>query len=218
MRSQGANHVGSGTPPAEHQRPPFRLLGSLALTLAAFFVLRSALGNATTALAITDGIPLLWLVAVGLLHRRLERLALIPVVVFTVALVASIAFGGSALPLELRRSVFPGAVGLACLISLAIRRPLLLEAATRVPRPGQLADAENLLERPGSRRALTVLTAIAGVTGLADAIAQVVLALTLSTSQFVAAAHVASYVIIGGGLLVAVVYVRWTRARLQHRH
>lgn len=201
---------------AERPRPPVKVLGSLALTLIAFFALRAALGNSTTALAITDGIPLAGLLVIGIAHRRLERAALIPVVVFTVALLVSIASGGSALPLELRRAAFPGAVGLACLISLVVRRPLLLEAAARMPRPDTdpAAGEENRLERPGARRMLSGLTAIVGVTGLADAIAQVVLALSLSTSQFVVAAHVASYAIIGGGLLVAVAYVRFKRARL----
>ncbi len=203
--------------PAERQRPPIGVLGSLGVTVIAFFVLRSVLGNATDALAITDGVPLLWLVLIGIRHRRLERIALIPVVVFTVALLASIAFGGSALPLELRRSVFPGAVGLACLISLLVRRPLVLEAASRMPRPDQAAGEEDRLARPEVRRMLTVLTAIVGVTGLADAIAQVVLALSLSTSQFVVAAHVASYLTIGSGLLVAVLYLRVKRATLPKR-
>jgi len=202
---------------AERPRPPIGVLGSLAATLIAFFALRAALGNSTAALAITDGIPLVWLLGIGLAHRRLERVALIPVVVFTVALLASIAFGGSALPLELRRSVFPGAVGLACLFSLLVRRPLVLEAASRMPRPDQPLGEEDRLARPEVRRMLTVLTAIVGVTGLADAIAQVVLALSLSTSQFVVAAHVASYVTIGGGLLVAAAYLRWKRARLAKR-
>jgi hypothetical protein len=187
------------------------------LPLAAYFVLQSALGNATGALAITDGIPLLWLVAIGILHRRLDRLALVAAAVFALALVLSIAFGGSALPLELRRSVFPGVVGLACLISLAVSQPLLLVLAKRVPRPGPPPGTVDVLDRPGSRQALTVLTAIAGVTGLADAIAQVVLALTLSTGRFVVAARVASYVIVGGGLLVGAVYLRWKRARLPRR-
>lgn len=186
----------------------------MVLTLIAFFALRSALGNATTALAITDAIPLAWLVGIGIWHRRFERVALIPFVLFTLALVATIAFGGSALPLELRRSVFPGAVGLACLGSLVIRRPLLFEAASRMPRPD---GEENRLERPGARQMLTVLTAIAGVTGLADAIAQVVLALSLSTSQFVLAARVATYAIVGSGVLVAIGYVRFKRARLANR-
>ncbi len=189
----------------------------MVLPLVAFFVLQSALGNATGALAITDGIPLLWLVGVGILHRELDRIALVAAVVFGIALAASIAFGGSALPLELRRSVFPGVVGLACLISLALRQPLLLVLAKRVPRPDPPPGTENVLDRPGSREALTVLTAIAGVTGIADAIAQVVLALTLSTGKFVVAARVASYVIVGGGVLVAATYMRWKRARLPKR-
>ncbi len=189
----------------------------MVLPLAAYFVLQSALGNATGALAITDGIPLLWLVAVGILHRRLDRLALVAAAVFGLALVLSIAFGGSALPLELRRSVFPGVVGLACLVSLGLRQPLLLVLAKRAPRPDPPPGTVDVLNRPGSREVLTVLTAIAGVAGVADAIAQVVLALTLSTSTFVVAARVASYVIIGGGVLVAAVYVRWKRAGLTNR-
>jgi hypothetical protein len=74
------------------------------------------------ALAITDAIPMLWLVAYAIWRRRIEPIAVVAVVVFAIALVLTIAFGGSSLPLELRRSVFPGAVGVACLISLAARR------------------------------------------------------------------------------------------------
>jgi hypothetical protein len=217
VSSPGVDHAGSGAPAAERRPHPVGLLATVVLPLAAYFVLQKALGNATGALAITDGIPLIWLAGVGILHRRLDRLALVAAAVFGLALVLSIAFGGSALPLELRRSVFPGVVGLACLISLAVRQPLLLALAKRFPRPDPPPGTDDVLDRPGSRQALTVLTAIAGVFGIADAVAQVVLALTMSTEKFVVAARVASYVIIGGGLLVAATYMRWKRARLPKR-
>ncbi len=219
MRSPDANQaVSRARAPAPERRPhPVRLLVTVVLPLVAFFALQAALGNATGALAITDGIPLLWLVAVGIVHRRLDRLALVAAAVFGLALVLSIAFGGSSLPLELRRAVFPGAVGLACLISLALRQPLLLVLAKRLPRPGRPPGTDDGLDRPGSREALTVLTAIAGVTGVADAIAQVVLALSLSTGKFVVAARVASYAIVGTGVLVAAGYLRWKRHRLPTR-
>jgi len=200
------------------QSPPrraIRLVAGLVLPLLVFFAVLAALGNATGALAITDGIPLVWLLAYGIWRRKIEPVGLVALAVFALALALSIAFGGSALPLELRRAWFPGTVGIACLVSLAARRPLLVVAATRARRlRGE--EAPNL-DSPGARRSLAMLTAIIGVTALADAAAQVILALTLSTTHFVVAARIASYVIIASGLAAGILYVRSVRARLQ-RH
>jgi hypothetical protein len=155
--------------------------------------------------------------AYGIWRRRIEPVGLTAVAVFAIALLLTITFGGSSLPLELHRAVFPGAVGLACLVSLAARRPLLSIASTKLARarPEATAATRPDLETPGARRALTTLTAIIGVTCVADAAAQIALALTVSTSSFGELARVASYVIIGTGLAVCVLYLRWTRARLQ---
>lgn len=198
------------------RRMRVRLAAGLALPLIAFLVLRQAIGNATGALAITDAIPLVWLLAFGIWRRRIEPVGLVALGVFAVALAVTIATGGSALPLELRRSVFPGAVGLACLISLAIRRPLLVIASARVARARpDLRRGRAPLDTPAAGRVLTTLTAIIGVTFSADAAAQIVLALTLSTASFAELARVASYVTIGGGLAVAALYLRWARAQLE---
>ncbi|MBV8219145.1 MAG: hypothetical protein JO325_11825, partial [Solirubrobacterales bacterium] len=121
------------TPPHSHSPPrhPIRLIAGLAVPLVVFFALLGVLGNATGALAIADGIPIVWLLVYGIWRRKIEPIGLIALAVFALALVLSIAFGGSGLPLALRRAVFPGTVGLACLISLAVRRPLLVIAAER---------------------------------------------------------------------------------------
>jgi hypothetical protein len=197
-------------------RRPLRLLAGLALPLIAFLVLLRVLGNATGALAITDAIPILWLVAFGIWRRRIEPIALIPAAVFGLALLLSIAFGGSSLPLELRRSVFPGAVGLACLASLAARRPLLTIAATKAAdaRAQQLPAARPKIESPGARRTLSTLTAIIGVACVADAAAQITLALTVSTTTFAVVARIASYAIIGTGLAACAIYLRFVRAHI----
>jgi hypothetical protein len=172
----------SSQTPTEVRR---RLAIALVLPLIAFLLLRRAIGSATGALAITDAI----------------------------ALILSITFGGSSLPLELRRSVFPGALGLGCLISLAFHKPLLAIAAARFAdaRPEQMGGTAARLKLPGSQRALTTLTAIIGVTATADAAAQIVLALTVSTSTFAEVARVASYAIIGSGLGVSALYLRRVR-------
>ena len=204
------------TPSPSPRRRLIRLIAGLALPLLVFFVLLGVLGNATGALAVTDGIPLVWLLAYGIWRRQIEPVALVALAVFALALVVSIAFGGSALPLELRRAVFPGTVGLACLISLAVHRPLLVVVVTRARRArGEETEGESKLDSPGARRSLAILTAIIGITLVADAAAQIILALTLSTTRFVVVARIASYVIIGCGIVVGFLYVRHVRARLQ---
>jgi len=78
-------------------------------------------------LAITDAIPLVWVLAYGARRRRIEPIGVTAAGVFAVALPLTIASGGSSLLLELHRAVFPGLAGMACLISLALRpeRPAL---------------------------------------------------------------------------------------------
>jgi hypothetical protein len=190
-----------------------RLLAGLLLPLIAFVVLVGSLATATEALAITDAIPLLWVLAYGARRRRIEPIGLTSAGVFAVALLLTIASGGSSLPLELHRAVFPGLAGMACLISLALRRPLLSKLAGA--RPGATAETRPEPDTPGARRSLTTLTAIIGLTLLADAAAQIILAFTISTATFGVVARIASWVIIATGLAACALYLRRLRAGLQ---
>ena len=73
--------------------------------------------------------------------------------------------------------------------------------------------ARSLLASPLARRALAVLTVVAGLTFTTDAVAQVVLALSVSTTTFVVTARVASYAIFAGGATTGTLYVRHVRRR-----
>jgi hypothetical protein len=201
--------------PRSSPKRAIRLLAGLLLPLLAFVVMVQSLGNATEALAITDAVPLLWVIAYGAWRRRIEPIGLTATGVFAVALLLTIASGGSSLPLELHRAVFPGLAGTACLISLAARRPLLSKLAQA--RTGATVETRPDLDSPGARRSLTTLTAVIGITLFADAAAQVILAFAVSTSTFGVVARVASYLIIATGLAACALYVRRVRARLQDR-
>ncbi|HEX4107779.1 MAG TPA: hypothetical protein VHX88_06565 [Solirubrobacteraceae bacterium] len=207
------NASGQGSPPGpcarRHRAAALRALAGLALPLGVFLALHAALGNSTRALAITEAIPVAWLLAVAIMHRRLDPIALLAVVGFAVALAATALSGGGPLPLELHRALFPGAAGLACLISVAAHRPLLGTIAARQGRP--------VPDEPGTGLggSLTVLTIMIGFMLIADATAQVVLALTVSTTTFVGLSHAASHTIIGVGMLACGAYVRNLRARLR---
>ena len=125
-----------------------QLVAGLLAPVIGFVVLLRALGNATEALAVTDSIPMLWVLAYALWRRRIEPLGATAATLAAIALLLTIALGGSPLPLELHHAVFPGTVGLACLISLAARRPLLSIALARLAKRSQDVAAE---DRPGAR-------------------------------------------------------------------
>ncbi len=198
---------------------PVRLIAILLVPLIAFMAFRQTLGNATEALAIAEAIPVLWVLAYGMWRRRIEPVGAIAVAGFGIVLLLTIASGGSARPLELHRALFPGAVGLACLISLAARRPLLEIAKNKLAkeRPEPTVQLKPQLEGSDAHHALAVLTAIIGVTMSTDAAAQITLAFTVSTATFGVVAHIAAWVIIGAGLAVCAVYLRWSIRRQRER-
>ena len=204
--------------PSSSHRRAIRLFAGLLVPLI-FVVLLRLLGNATNALAITEGIPLLWVIGYAIWRRGIEPVGATAVAGFGTALLLTIALGGSPLPLELHRALFPGAVGLACLISLAARRPLLEIAKGRVARkrPQAAVQARPQLETSDAHHALALMTAIIGVTMSADAAAQVTLALTVSTATFGVAAHIAAWLIIAAGLTVCGVFLRRTVRRDRER-
>ena len=70
----------------------------------AFVALSRALANATKALAITEAIPGLSLLACAIWHRRIEPVGAIAFAGFGIALLVTIASGGSARPKRHPRS------------------------------------------------------------------------------------------------------------------
>jgi hypothetical protein len=195
-------------------RQGLRLGLGVIVPVAAYLILSSALHSSLTALAVTEAIPLVGVLAIGLRRRRVEPMALVLAVVIAVAVVVSLAAGGTVLPLKLRRAVITGALGIACLGSVAARRPLLPTAVdwfVRVwPRAERLA---RVLGAGAVRRAPIALTLIIGLTLLADATAQVALSLTVSTAAFLATSRLARIAIFATGIAASALYVRHAAAR-----
>lgn len=114
------------------QLSPPRLLAGLLLPLAAYLLIRAAIGSATGALAMTDAISASWLLVVGIVRRRLDWIGVVAAASVTVALAAYVVTGGDPLALKLRRGVITGTLGLTALGSVALGRPLLLVVAEHV--------------------------------------------------------------------------------------
>jgi hypothetical protein len=214
------SHVTGSTPTDDRDRgldvgapsPAIRrltLVAGIVLPVTAYVVLKATTHNTTDALAVTETIPVVWILAGGLLRRRLNPIAVIAAVVLGGALAITALTGGSALPLKLRRASVTGPLGIACLLSVAIHRPLLpalvkLVARSVPPRATGLIDR---FHRAIAENRASVLTAIVGITLLADAVAQVTLALTVSTTVFIGTSRLARIILAAAGLAACGFYL-----------
>jgi hypothetical protein len=176
------------------------LVAGLVIPVIAFIALDGALHNELLALAIVELIPVLWALGYGFSRGRLDPIALAAAVVLLAALAVSIADGGSAMPLKLRRGLVTGTLGLACLASVVGGRPLLPRAIRLVHYAWPESRFTRFLRPYGRDDGAAVLTAVVGVTLVLDATAQVTLALTVSTAVFLLTAKLARTVIFTVGL------------------
>lgn len=207
-----------------NERPPrlspLRLLAGLALPLAAYLLIRAAIGSTTGALAITDAIPATWLLVAGIVRRRLNPIAVVSTVTVAIALAGYALTGGDPLALKLRRGAVTGTLGVTALASVALGRPLLLLLVEHFARlnPERRSQIEARLAAPDRRRAVTILTAIIGLTLAIDGASQITLALTVPTEMFVADSTAARIVVLGAGVIVTIWNLRYQKEHRERGH
>jgi hypothetical protein len=181
--------------------------------LLVYFASRPYVADDTEALAVAWSVPLAWTLGASIWRRRLDLLGLAGVFIYGVALSVSVFFGAGALPLKLHRAVIAGAVGVACLISVAIGRPLFLLLAQRSARlaAGAMLGAGTAIARSRTATTLKFLTLIIGIACLANAALQTTLALTLSTAQFLIATTAIRVAALFGIISGVALYLRFRR-------
>ncbi|MEU0602644.1 VC0807 family protein [Streptomyces sp. NPDC006393] len=190
-----------------HAHAVLLVLASLA-PLALYYLLRPVVHSDGTSLAIAAAAPVGLALAAPLTGRRSLWGGLLVAAGFGLALAATVLSGGSSLPMKLYRPLATGVFGLACLISVAVRRPLvehlLRAAARRDPRVraalARAADAARL------RRRLTAITLIVGVVCLAEAAVTAALAFSLSTGAFLVTSRVVRWAVAALGVAAALLY------------
>jgi hypothetical protein len=202
------------------QLSPYRLLAGVVLPLAVYVLIHAATGSVTGALAITEAVPATWLLVVGIARRRLEPVAVVATVTVAIALAAYALTGGDPLALKLQRGAVTGTLGIVALASVALGRPLLLVLAERIAKlnPERRAEIQARLADPDRRRAMTILTAIVGLTFTLDGASQTALALTVPTRTFVTDSTATRIVVLGTGLLVTVWYLRHQKEQREKGH
>ncbi len=201
----------TGRPP---HLSPLRLLAGLVVPLVAYVIIRALTGSSIGALAITDAVPSAWLLFVGIARRRVDPIAVLSATTVMIALAAYALTGGDPLAIKLRRGAVTGTLGIAGLASVALGRPLLLLVAENVAKlnPDRPEMAARLADHD-RRRVITMLTAIIAATFAIDGASQIVLALTVPTSSFVADSTGARIAVLGTGAVITIQYLR-TKKRL----
>jgi len=192
-----------------------RLTINLVVPVVAYVLSRPRVHSDVTALVIGSAVPVVYTVGVMLWRRRLDVIGVCAIVCFAIGLLLVVATGGNELVFKVREEIWTGPLGLACLISVAVHRPLLF-VALRLAARRNTQIAERIAE-PQARRILTVSTAVIGLILLVHALAIVALAFTASTSTFLVVKRPISLAIVGGGLAGLVWWIRrqytsrWTR-------
>jgi len=166
-------------------------VASFLLPPAAYLLARPYVSSDAAALAIGALFPAAWTVLRLIVRRRLEPLGAISLSALSVALLIALLSGGNSLLLKLQEAPLTGALGLAMLVSVVVRRPLLTEL---------LRIAGRQISIPFARARF--ITAIFGATLVAEALVRLGLALTLDTSTFVEVHRPVSWAIWGIGLLL----------------
>ena len=189
---------------------PGLLLAWLA-PLLAYALLRPHTGSETTALALGAALPVAFTLGEFLWHRRLDPVGAAGCAGFALALAATALTGGNSLVLKLHDTWLTGPLGLAMLLSAALRKPLLAPVLRRaMARRGIPREAPGRDGRNGSRP-VTVLTALAGTVLLVHALVIVILARTLPTATFLSVSRPVGLAALGAGFLPLL----WYRARLR---
>jgi hypothetical protein len=155
--------------------------------------LQHLVGSQVTALLIAAAIPVAWTAGNLAVRRRLDPVGALSVAGFAIGTVM-LAVTGSTFAFKIHDGVLAGSIGVVCLASMAIGRPLLgLVLPKSVAWPGM------------SRRAVaTWVTGIWGVVLVADAAVIMLLAASLPTRTFLAIQHPVGLTFIAVGIAAVI--------------
>ncbi|MEY9860067.1 hypothetical protein ABH935_005703 [Catenulispora sp. GAS73] len=179
-------------------RQPAVLLNLIA-PVVAYRVLAGRGMSATGALAVAAVFPAAGALRGFVRDRRVDPVALLALTAIAVGLVAGLVFHAGRI-LLVKESITSGVLGLVCLGSLFVGRPLIFGLRRRLymgADPVAEAEFERSWQEPRMRTEARRTTAVWGVALLAEAAVRVGLSYVLSTSTMVTVSPLIAVVILG---------------------
>ena len=165
----------------------------------AYAIVRPLVGSDALALGVAGAIPVVYSIVLAAVRRRIDPLALLTAIGFSLACLASVLAGGSSLPLKLHEATITFGIGLVMLVAVVIGRPL---------------PAGRLLRVPSATRAIdSALGAMIGGFLVLHALLHLALAVSLSTGSYVVASRVVDWGTLAIGALGLSAWLRHLRER-----
>ncbi len=171
-----------------------------AAPLAVYALARPIVKPDALALGIAGTIPVIYSVALAVVSRRIDPLALVTAIGFALACAVSVATGGSSLALKLHEAAITFTVGLVVLGAVLIGRPFPLAVPLRIPSPTKAIDGS--------------LGVIVGAFLMLHALLHLVLAVSLSTGSYLAASRLVNWGTLAVGIAALSMSGRRLRARV----
>jgi hypothetical protein len=186
--------------PANRRRQMRHAALLMLLPVLVYAAVRPLVSSDALGLAIAGGVPTLYSLALALVRRQADPVALVSAVGFGVACAVSLLSGGSSLPMKLQEAPITFGVGSVMLVAVLIRRPFPVGRVLRIPSASKRIDSS--------------LGAVIGVFLMLHALVHVALAVALSTSAYLVTSRILDTGTLVAGLVGLNVYVRRVRASL----
>lgn len=166
----------------------------MASPLVAYALVRPAVSSDALGLAIAAAIPILFSIVLALVRRRVDPLAGLATVGFSLACVIAVLTGGSSLPLKLNEAFITFGIGVVLVLASLIRRPLPIARLLRITHPDRQLDS--------------ALGAMIGGFLVLHALLHLALAVSLSTSSYLVAGRAIDWGTIALAVLGLAVFLR----------
>ena len=163
----------------------------------AYGLVRPLVGSDALALGIAGAIPVVYSIVLAAVGRRIDPLAILTAIGFSLVCVASVLAGGSSLLLKLHEAAITFGIGLVMLVAVVIGQPLPAGRVLRLPSATKAIDS--------------ALGAMIGGFLVLHALLHLALAVSLSTSSYVVASRVVDWGTLAIGALGLSAYLRRLR-------
>jgi hypothetical protein len=187
-------------------------LVNFALPYIVYAIAKPHLGE-VKGLIVSSAPPIAWSLIEFARRRRVDFISMFVLAGIALSLLA-MAGGGSVKFLQLRERMVTAAIGLAFVISVLIRRPLIYQfarASMRRNQSAELADFEARREDPNFKRVMNTMTLVWGVGLMAEASVAALLVWNLTVKQYLIAGPILGYSATGCLGLWTFLYVRRAR-------
>lgn len=197
-----------------------QLLVAGVLPLMGYALLRPHVSSDATALAAVMVFPIAEIAVARRRGGRFDPIGVIALFGIGIGLAGALALHGNATLLKVRESMLTGVFGLACLGSLLAARPAMFYLGRSFATGGDAArraDFDELWHLPGVANRFRFVTAVWGVSLVAEAVVRTALAIAVSTETFLLVSPVLNWGVLGGLLGFSAAFRRRSQQRVMNQ-